>query len=107
MTLDSVEQRLARYSPSAPPPGLRDEILDGVARRVARRRTRRILIAIFGAPLIAGALVQALAVNTYQQAMMVANGTSRPVPRRVMAAHAAAMGIRVPDAGMPRRTDGG
>jgi hypothetical protein len=107
MTLDPIEQALARYSPSAPPPGFKDEVIEAVVCRLARRRRARFLAAGFGALLLSGVLEQVLAGSTYQQAMQLANGRSRPVPMQVMLAYAATMGIHVPDAGTQPRSDGG
>ena len=107
MTFDPIERRLARYSPPAPPPGLRDELIEGAVGRMARRRRVKILSALFGALLLSGALAQVLAGNTYRQAMQLANGSSRPVPMQVMLAYAAGMGIHVPGAAMLPRSNGG
>jgi hypothetical protein len=107
MTLDPIEQTLARYSPPAPPPGFKDEVIEAVVSRLARRRRARFLAAGFGALLLSGVLAQVLAGSTYRQAMQLANGGSRPVPMPVMLAYAAAMGIHVPDAGTPLRSNGG
>ena len=107
MTLDPIEQRLARYSPPAPPPGFKDEVIGAVAGRIARRRRRGFLAGVFGALLLSGVLTQVLAGNAYHQAMQLANGRSRPVPMPIMLAYAAAMGIHVPDAAMTPRSKGG
>ena len=40
MTLDPIEQRLARYSPPEPSPGLKHEVIEAVVGRIARRRQR-------------------------------------------------------------------
>ena len=107
MTLDPVEQRLACYSPSGPPPELRDEILDAVAARIACRRTTKIFAGAFGALLLSGVLAQVVAGSTYQQAMRLANGRSRSIPRSVMVAYAAGMGIHVPNDSVSLRRNGG
>jgi hypothetical protein len=107
MTLDPIEQTLARYSPPPPPPGLKDEVIEAVVCRIARRRRTRVLLAMFGVMLASGILAQVLAGSAYRQAMRLANGKSRPVPMQVMLAYAAAMGIHAPDAGMPPRSNGG
>jgi hypothetical protein len=107
MNLDPIEQKLRLYSPSTPPTALRDEILDGVAGRIARRRRTGILAIIYGLLLASGVLTQVLATSTYERTIVMANGDSRPVPRQVMAAYAATMGIRVPDAGGAPRKNGG
>ena len=106
MTLDPIEQRLARYSPPTPPPGLKDEVIEAVVCRIARQRNTRLLSAMFGVLLALGVLTQTLAGSTYQQAMQLANGKSRPVPMPVMLAYATAMGIHVPDATMTPRSNG-
>jgi len=57
MTLDPIEERLARYNLAGPPPGLKDDIIEGVMRRVARRRTIGVLTVVLAALLVPGAIV--------------------------------------------------
>ena len=107
MTNDPIEQRLRRYTPSTPPSGFKNEILDAVICRVARKRAARIFTVVVGALLLSGVLAQVLAGSNYRQAIQLANGRSRPVPRPVMVACASAMGIHVPDSGIPLGRNGG
>ena len=107
MTNDPIETRLLRYAPSSPPPELRDVMLDAVTHRMARRKTAGILTAMIGALILSGVLAQIAAIGTYRGAVRLADGGSRPVPRSVMAAYAAMMGIHVPDVATPPRRNGG
>ena len=107
MTLDPIEQTLARYAPPAPPAELKDEVIEAVMHRITRRRRMSLLSAMFGVMLISGILAQVLAGSTYQQAMQLAIGRSRPVPMPVMLAYAASMGIHMPEAGSHQRSNGG
>ena len=107
MTHDPIETRLLRYAPSSPPPELKDEMLDAVTRRAARRKTAGILAVTVGALILSGVLAQIAAISTYRGAVRLADGGSRPVPRSVMAAYAAMMGIHMPDAAAPQRKNGG
>ena len=107
MTLDPIEERLARYNLAGPPPGFGDEVMAAVDRRIVRRRRARTISTAFAVLLVSGIVAQVLAGSTYRQAMQLANGTSRPVPMPVMLAYAAAMGVHVPDTGAPLYPKGG
>jgi len=107
VTLDPIEEKLARYSLAAPPRNFKDELIAAVDRRIVGRRRMGIVSAVFAVLLISGLLTQVLARSAYRQAMQLADGESRPVPMSVMVAYATAMGGEVPDSGTPLRPNGG
>lgn len=107
MNLDPMESNLLRYAPAGPRPDFGEELLRSVARRASRSRRNRILVSLAGALFLSGVIAQFAAVSTYREAMHIANAGSGPIPRSVMIAYAASMGIRIDDSGAPIKQNGG
>ena len=93
MNPDSLEKVLARYGPTGPPDGLKDQLLEVASyRERGRRRARRILTAAGAAALVA-AFVNFQADHVYEEAIRVSQGSAQPqsagvnIPMSVVSVH--------------------
>ena len=87
MDIESVERRLARYEPSAPPSGLKEELANTVLLRARQRRNARLLTTLAAVVFVASVIVNVKADHMYEEAVQIANWKSQSASaERVVAA---------------------
>lgn len=93
MTDGEMETLLSRYTPNGPPDGLGGRVVGEAMRRCRARRRWLIAAAVAGFLVVASLLLQGHAAWTYQHAVRLASGDSRPIPPAVMKAYAGRIGF--------------
>jgi len=74
MNMQSLERKLSRYEPCAPPAGLRDEIVSGVLRRERGRRRLGWTLGLVAAMLIISWFLCERADRVYADAQRIVSG---------------------------------